>query len=101
VTIYTKILIVATALPVLNTRPAKSPLVLILGGVRRTKAEVYSKALSQIRNNPLLQKPPGQRGYVTDNCKISKNNSNNINNNNGCSERATPVSPSFSLQRRE
>ena len=97
IVLYTQNLIVATALPGLNTRPAKSPLLFLLGG--GSKAEVYSKALPQIRSYPLLQKPPGQRGYVTDKCKISKNNSNNINNNNGCSERASPLlaTPSLSL----
>jgi len=66
VTTYTKILIAATALPVLNTRPAKSPLLILLRG--GTKAAVYSKALSKIRSYPLLIK---SRGYVTDNNKNS------------------------------
>jgi hypothetical protein len=76
VIIYTqKFLIVATALPVLNTRPAKSPLFPLLGG--GTKAEVYSKALSKIRCYPLLQ----TRGYVTgsNNIDISNNKSTNLN----------------------
>jgi len=85
VTRYKKNLIVATALPVLNTRPAKSPLLLLFAkGERGSKAEVYSKALTQIRFNPLLQKPPGfqSKGYVIDKYN---NNNKNIKNNNSCS----------------
>jgi hypothetical protein len=94
-TITYKNLIVATALPGLNTRPAKSPWLPLLGG--GSKAEVYSKALPQIKCYPLLQK---SRGYVSEN-NTNNNYSNNINNNNGCLAKGetTPVSPSFSLQK--
>ena len=81
IVLYTQNLIVATALPGLNTRPAKSPLLaqlqlLLLGG--GTKAVVYSKALSKIRNNSLLQK----RGYVTPASGPLGRDNNNIDNSN-------------------
>jgi hypothetical protein len=60
-------LIVAAALPGLNTCPAKSPLLYLLGG--GTKAAVSSKALSKIRSYPLFVQT---RGYVTDNNNKSK-----------------------------
>jgi hypothetical protein len=66
-------LIVATALPVINTCPAKQPCFFFRGD---TKAVVFSKALSKLRSHTLLQK----RTYVTDNNNIDNSNNNSILN---------------------
>lgn len=84
-----KILIVAKALAPasgLNTRPANSPLLPLLGLLALgSKAVVYSKALlrTHIRRNPLLQKT---RGYVTDNNNLNEIDLNNIDNTSHLSE---------------